>query len=197
VVKRLLGSHFQGVLSSDFYGAYNTYAGPHQRCWVHLLRDLHALKVNHAQDPAVVQWAQAVRAVHDAAQRWLQRMGQPTQGARQQQYAGLIRQIHVLGERYAQAKKHPCQPLAKRLLRHEDELFQFVRVAGLSADNNLAERSIRALVVIRKISGGSRSAEGTQTRMALASLFETWQARGMNPFQACLALLTQSALPQT
>ncbi len=93
--------------------------------------------------------------------------------------------------------KHPCQAVSKRLLRHEEELFQFLLVDGLSAHNNLAERSIRPLVVIRKISGGSRSAAGTQTRMALVSLFETWQARTMNPFQACLTLLTQTALPQT
>src|SRR3954468_11907865 len=102
-------------------------------------------------------------------------------------------QAHALGLRYAQVKAHACQALAKRLLRHEDELFQFVLIAGLSADNNLAERSIRPLVVIRKISGGSRSTEGTKTRMALASLFETWQARGLNPFEACLKLLSQPA----
>ena len=103
----------------------------------------------------------------------------------------LVAQAHALGKAYAREKKHPCQALAKRLLRHEDELFQFVLIAGLSADNNLAERSIRPLVVIRKISGGSRSAEGTQTRMALASLFETWQARGLNPLEECHRLLSQ------
>jgi len=101
-----------------------------------------------------------------------------------------------LGLEYAQAKGHPCQALAKRLLRHQDELFQFVLVEGLSADNNLAERSIRPLVVVRKISGGSQSAEGSKTRMALASLFETWQTRGLNPFAECLKLLSQTPLPQ-
>jgi hypothetical protein len=94
---------------------------------------------------------------------------------------------------YAKAKSHPCCALAKRLLRHEDELFQFVLVEGLSADNNLAERSIRPLVVCRKISGGSRSEEGTKTRMGLASLFETWQARKLNPFDECFKLLSQAA----
>jgi transposase len=72
-------------------------------------------------------------------------------------------------------------------------LTQFVLVAGLSADNNQAERRIRPLVVIRKISGGSRSPEGTKTRMVLASLFETWQARGLNPFDECLRPLSQAA----
>jgi hypothetical protein len=45
------------------------------------------------------------------------------------------------------------------------------------------------LDVARKISGGTRSPEGSTVRMQLASLFGTWQARGLNPFTACLALL--------
>jgi transposase len=166
--------------------------GKHQRCWVHLLRDLRALKEAHAADAASVQWAHAVRALYDDAQTWLHDHPAPTPEAREQQYVALVTQAHTLGLEYARAKTHPCQALAKRLLRHEDELFQFVLIAGLSADNNLAERSIRPLVVIRKISGGSRSAEGTKTRMALASLFETWQARGLNPLEECRRVLSQA-----
>jgi hypothetical protein len=197
VVKRLLGGQFAGHLVSDFYGAYNTYAGPHQRCWVHLLRDLHALKVDHPHQREVQTWAQAVRKLHAAAHAWLHTNTQPTPSMCQEQYAQLVAQVHVLGLQYAQVAKHPCQAVSKRLLRHEHELFQFLVVDGLHAHNKLAERSIRPLVVMRKISGGSRSADGTQTRMALASLFETWQAQAMNPFQACLAVLTQTASPQT
>jgi len=112
-------------------------------------------------------------------------------------YVGLVGRCHQLGQQYAQNKGHPCWALAKRILRHEDELFQFVLVEGLSADNNLAERSIRPLVVIRKISGGTRSEEGTKTRMALASLLETWQARGLNPFAECLRLLGHEGVAST
>jgi transposase len=197
VVKRILGGTFEGHLVSDFYGSYNVYAGKHQRCWVHLLRDLHALKHEHADDAVVKEWAQDVRALYDQAQNWLNDQPQPSQEAREQQYVALVVRAHTLGQRHARVKKHPCQALSKRLLRHEDELFQFVLIDGLSADNNLAERSIRPLVVIRKISGGSRSAEGTKTRMALASLFETWQARGRNPFDECLKLLSQTTASES
>jgi hypothetical protein len=193
VVRRLLDGQFGGHLVSDFYAGYNVYAGKHQRCWVHLLRDLHALKEQHASDTTTVEWAQSVRALYDEAQRWLQEQAQASQEAREQQYVALVGRAHRLGLVHARSKQHPCQALAKRLLRHEDELFQFVLVEGLSADNNLAERSIRPLVVIRKISGGSRSAEGSKTRMALASLFETWQARGLNPFDQCLTRLSHLA----
>lgn len=70
------------------------------------------------------------------------------------------------------------------------ELFVFVAVPGVPAHNNLAERSVRPLVIARKISGGSRSPKGSQTRMGLASLFGTWVAQQLNPFRQCLALLT-------
>jgi hypothetical protein len=192
VLKRLLGGQFHGHLVSDFYVGYNDYAGPQQRCWVHLLRDLHDLKEQHATQADVLAWAEKVRALYDTAQAWLAAHPDAPREAREAQYVTLVTDSHALGLQYAKAYAHPCCALAKRLLRHEDELFQFVLVPGLRADNNLAERSIRPLVVIRKISGGSRSPEGTKTRMGLASLFETWLARALNPFVECLKLLTRT-----
>ena len=189
VVERVLGEEFRGVLGSDFYGGYNVYRGPHQRCWTHLLRDLHTLKEEHAGDSETVLWAQAVRALHDDAQAFVGTA--PQQAEREKRYVLLVSQIEQLGLLYAKTK-HPCQALAKRLLRHQDELFQFVLVENLRADNNLAERSLRPLVVVRKISGGTRSPKGSQTRMALASLFGTWKARAQNPFRECLNLLGAS-----
>jgi transposase len=197
VLKRILGGTFHGHLVSDFYCGYNDYAGKKQRCWVHLLRDLHALKDNQPLDEAVQTWAQAVRACYDDAQAWLAAHPQAALEARAAQYVVLTSRTHALGLQYAKTYRHPCCALSKRLLRHEDELFQFVLIEGLSADNNLAERAIRPLVVIRKISGGSRSDEGTKTRMGLASLFETWQARKLNPFDECFKLLSQRASSPT
>ncbi|HEY6406700.1 MAG TPA: transposase, partial [Ktedonobacteraceae bacterium] len=82
----------------------------------------------------------------------------------------------------------PQHPLCERV-----ERFVFVAVPGVPAHNNLAERSVRPLVIARKISGGTRSPQGSQTRMGLASLFGTWMAQYLNPFHQCLALLTSSS----
>src|SRR5262249_6841755 len=101
----------------------------------------------------------------------------------------LDKEAQRLGLRYAQHKGHPCQTLARRLLRHQGELFAFVHVAGLAPDNNLAGGDVRRVVTPRKISGGTTSPEGSATRLTLASLCQTWLARGLNPFHACLALL--------
>jgi hypothetical protein len=42
---------------------------------------------------------------------------------------------------------------------------------------------------MRTVSGGTRSSEGTTTRLTLASVFHTWAARNLNPFAECLAAL--------
>jgi transposase len=193
VAQRILGAAWRGWLVTDFYAAYNLIPGWHQRCWVHLLRDLHALKEAHPANVEVLPWATAVRKLHEAAGAWLAAHPAPSQAERVAEYTHLYTQACTLGEQYALAYEHPCNALAKRLLRHQDELFQFVLVPGLPADNNLAERSIRPLVIMRKISGGSRSEEGTKTRLTLASVFHTWAARHLNPFVECLTALQKPA----
>lgn len=195
VVRRVLGNQFKGLLVSDFYVGYNDYECRKQRCWGHLLRDLHDLKEAHkgecSEDLETVRWAQAVRALYDEAQALVTAEPKPSQEARERKYVSLVERVHALGLEHAKDKAHPTHALCKRVLLHEDELFQFVLVEGLASNNNLAERSIRPLVVIRKISGGSRSDSGSKTTMALASLLETWRVRGLNPFAECLKLLSQ------
>jgi hypothetical protein len=201
VVRRELGNQFKGTLVSDFYVGYNDYECNKQRCWGHLLRDLHDLKEAHkgecSEDLETVRWAQSVRALYDEAQAFVSAEVKPSQEQREARYVSLVERMHALGLSHAQDKAHPTHTLCKRVLLHEDELFQFVLVEGLSSNNNLAERSIRPLVVIRKISGGSRSDSGSRTTMALASLLETWRVRGLNPFIECLRLLSQRPLPAT
>ncbi len=192
VVRRLLGEDFRGHLVSDFYVAYNDYGCKKQRCWPHLLRLMHKRKVKHPDNAEVLGWTQGVRGLYDEAEEWVRDNPSSSQEARESKYVSLVARIHEFGLKYAQAKKHPCRGLCKLVLRHEDELFQFVLVQGLASNNNLAERSLRPLVVVRKISGGSRSETGSKVRMALASLFGTWQARGLNPFAECLALLSRA-----
>ena len=83
--------------------------------------------------------------------------------------------------------------LCRRIERHikspprtgYGELFVFVAQPEVSSDNNTAERSLRPVVVSRKISGGTRSNQGTDTKMTLASVFGAWRARGL--YQRLLA----------
>ena len=101
----------------------------------------------------------------------------------------------VLGALCAPFVGEPAAPqrtLCDRITKHLSALFVFVEDPAVPATNNAAERSLRHLVTCRKISGGTRSAAGTATKMTLATLFGTWRLHGRNPLEQCRALLTQS-----
>jgi hypothetical protein len=111
------------------------------------------------------------------------------QQLRQRQQHQFEQQLWDLCQPYVRTSRRQ-HTLCERVERFLPELFVFVAVPGVPAHNNLAERSVRPLVVARKISGGTRSPKGSATRMGLASLFGTWIAQHLNPFQQCLVLLT-------
>jgi transposase len=195
VVKQMIGGDYGGVLGSDFYVGYTIHQGLHQRCWVHFLRDAHELKEQYPHDEDLFTWAASVKAIYDAAVAWAEHGPDPHLSPRKQQQARVAQQ-HAC----EQHLWHLCQPyvrtatpqhtLCERVERFLPELFVFVAVPGVPAHTNLAERSVRPLVIARKISGGTRSPQGSATRMGLASLFGTWMAQHLNPFQQCLATLT-------
>ena len=202
VVTALIGKDYCGVLGSDFYAGYNSHEGLHQRCWVHYLRDVHELKEKYPQDEHLFRWAASVKAIYEHAVAWAEQGPDPQLSPRHQQQARVAQQHAFEQQLLAACRPYvgttsPHHTLCERVERFLPELFVFVAVPGVPAHNNLAERSIRPLVIARKISGGTRSPKGSQTRMGLASLFGTWSAQGLNPFLQCFAVLSQKqSLPQ-
>jgi transposase len=193
VVQEVLGAVYEGVLVSDFYVAYNVHDGPHQRCWVHLLRDIHDLRAAHPGDAGLAAWADAVHDLYLEAKQVA--AGDAGGAARAAARDDLERRLTaVCRDGWQPGSALPQATLCQRIDRFLDELFEFVLDPAVPPDNNLAERSLRPLVVARKVSGGSRSAAGSEVRMALASLFGTWLAQGRDPFAACQHLLRTSRL---
>jgi transposase len=198
VARGLTGAHYAGTLHSDFYGGYNAYHCSQQRCWSHLLRDLAELEQAHCKDEAVTEWVAAVRKLYSEGVECDGRAPPPSAEERERKAAELRWRAHELGLKWAQAPGHPTHALCQRLLRHEGELFEFVRQAEVEATNNRAERAIRPLAVARKISGGTRSGGGSTTRMRLQTLFTSWAAKGWDPLQACLEMLrAKTPLPSS
>lgn len=197
MVDAVLGETFGGVLVSDFYAAYDHVPTEKQRCWAHLLRDVHTLRLQHPDDAALATWAQTLHALYEKG-----RAGAtgPTPGSRAEQRAqrtlraDLQTALQPLAAPAAEDPPPVYHTLAARLRRYEGELFTFVTAPGVPADNNAAERSLRHLVTRRKISGGTRSPSGTDTTMTLSTLFGTWLAQGHDPLQACRELLTHPQL---
>lgn len=189
MVDTLIGPDYAGVIVSDFYAAYTGDDRLHQYCWAHLLRDLDELVGQQPDDAGLRGWAAAVRAIFADAQAATKRPVADRPAARRTAQNALAQLCQPwLEPRVAQTT------LCARILKHLESLFVFVSDPNVPPTNNAAERSLRHLVTIRKISGGSRSAQGTATRMRLATLFGTWRLQGVNPVEACHQLLASPQL---
>ena len=174
VVDEALSDAFSGVLVSDFYAAYHHYDGPKQRCWAHLLRDIHDLRTRYPDAAPLARWADAVHGIYDRAKACTH----PQAKRRRTAQLALERQLLALGQPFRHDPSATQAKLCRRIERHIKELFVFVAEPDVPSDNNAAERSLRHLVISRKISGGTRSEQGTESKMTLASIFGTWRAQG-------------------
>jgi transposase len=214
MVDAVLGPDFAGVLVTDFYAAYDHYPGPHQRCWVHLLREIHELRRKQPADVGLARWGRFVHRLYQAAMR---EPGPATslspaqqndwRRERQQAYEQVLARHcqpymgQPVGARRSLGAEHrpppepvPQRVLCERILKYLPELFTFVADPRVPAENNAAERSIRPVVVRRKISGGTRTAAGTRCRTALWTLTDTWQLQDKPILQAWIDLLRNPAV---
>ena len=183
VVDEALGDSFSGVLVSDFYSAYNHYLGLKQRCWVHLLRDIRELEALYPEDAGLSRWTRAVRQLYDRAKECAADAARTVSGyQRSVSPSQLMLESRLLSlcRPFSKDEAAPQAKLCRRIERFIKELFVFVSHPDVPPENNAAERSLRHMVISRKISGGTRSEQGSNSKMALASLFGAWRARGQN-----------------
>lgn len=199
VVEEVIGDEFEGVLVSDFYAGYNTHLGFHQRCWVHLVRDIRELQELYPKHQALNHWAKSVIDLYQRAKDYPgpDKDKYPHPRAQRQQrwhdQAQFRNKLLNICQPYL-TQNTPMTNLCKRIDKYSDELFLFIARPQTPSDNNSAERSLRHSVIARKISGGTRSQKGSETKFILASLFGTWKLQNKNPFQECLNLLKTASI---
>ena len=94
MVDEALGDEFAGVPVSDFYAAYHHYEGPKQRCWAHLLRDIHDRRALYPDDHRLGRWADAVGQLYRQATAFThpsEQLRRAAQLALEQRLLGLCR----------------------------------------------------------------------------------------------------------
>ena len=176
---KLLGKEFDGTLVTDDYQAYNAVEAKHQQtCWNHIrtkakevvqqielidppIRAPRSLEFcRKLQDFAVEMCALGRKLKSRKLSRAKARAMIPSLRKRLQRFGG------------GQPLEHKAaQTLRDRVMVKDwDKLFTFLRVKGVEPTNNLSERSVRFLVIMRKICFGTRSAAGSESHGVLPSI---------------------------
>jgi transposase len=169
---QLIGD-WTGILVSDGYGVYQSWAGLRQSCLAHLLRTAKGLA-----ERVDVGMARFGRLVHTELQR-LCHMGAecPTVGQWRAWYA----RFSALVNRHT-ARPDNAGTFARRLAREGEALWVFLDVPGVDATNNVAERAHRFGVMWRKRSQGTCSEKGNRWVERVLSLRHTCRIRGQPTF---------------
>ena len=170
VVEKLLGEIFGGVLVSDFYCGYSRLSARKQKCLVHLLRELKDASI---KSPAFAKGSFCRRLKRLIKEMLLLKNNKPKiqTGEYQRRGKPMEARLHALaGQRWDEPH---ADRLAARLRKHEKELTVFLWDDAVDATNNAAERAWRPAVVMRKITGGSRSERGARATAILMSVLRT------------------------
>lgn len=186
----LAGSKPTDVLVRDDYAGYEKLPMLHQSCWAHLLRKSHEGMVQPGATEEMKDLHQTLMSIYQTITMAIRLpVGSPE---RIRVYGELTQRITTIV--HTRLIADDAKRIQTRIRNQETNLFTALLSDGVPLTNNLAERTIRPMVVTRKISGGSRSVDGAQTHAVNMSILQTITMRSQ-PLSATLHdLLLQGAI---
>jgi len=180
----VLGKAIKGMtLVVDRHSAYRTLARKAgyllQLCWSHILEDSRELKHSFGAEG---------KYVHENLKRIFALAKSLNHQATQEQVDQLRAEILQLTWRHY---KHNTVRRFVNNLAHRDleDLFRFTTNPDIDPTNNISERELRHLVMIRRISHGSRSRRGATVTAQLTSVIQTLRLQKINVLQGLQNIL--------
>jgi hypothetical protein len=141
---------YKGILISDFYAAYDSLTCLHQKCLVHLIRDMNddlwKLPFDYEYQEFIREFKNLIvpiiKTVH-------------AHGLSKAHLSSFSAEVDIFYEKNIFGKTYQSDvalKYKKRLKKYKDSLFRFIHYDGIPWNNNMAERALRHLVVQENIS---------------------------------------------
>lgn len=170
----ILGTEkLQGCLVRDRYAGYNHIKCRQQYCFAHLLRHVEDLEKEFEGNLEIANFVNKMATLLSDAMKLRGR------DITDKKYYKTAKQIKsdILALANQTAQHLGITHIQNIFLEKKERLFQWVKDRTIPADNNCAEREIRPTVIARKVSFGSQSEKGAQTRSIIMSMIHTAKKR--------------------
>lgn len=172
---------FQGWLMSDGYQVYRAYER-RLRCWAHLIRKAKGLEDSYNRQ-ARTYGQQLTSLIEQLMTAIYQAREGPDKG-----HVSIAKQQHET----VQAIRHLCQvmktsahkktrELGSEFLNDWEAIFRILDHPAWPLTNNEAERALRHWVILRRITQGTRSEQGSRALALFASVITTCRLRKASP----------------
>ena len=132
---------------------------------------------------AMIQW---VKRGCDWHRKWKNRRG----AERDREAEWLRQELERLQKMPTTADSDRATRLRKRIRKYSGEWLTFLDHPGVAPTNNLAEQALRAVVILRKLTFGSRSKAGAKRLGTMMTVIETAKRQGKNVLTFLGTLLT-------
>jgi transposase len=167
------GKCFDGVLVVDRYNGYNKVPSKIQYCYAHLLRDTRKPLDEFPDNDEVKCFVETLSPLLKDAMKL--RSSDISDNVFLKKASILKEKIIEVTDKEA---RHPAIQYVQNIFRDKPErMYHWASDRAVPADNNLAERDLRQLVIARKISQGSQSQNGAATREILMTVLHTLRKR--------------------
>lgn len=176
----------QKILVVDRHSAFRTLAKKRgfilQLCWSHILTDSKDLAKNFGKE---------AKYVHTQLKKIFVEAKTFNHNGTEKDIEQLKKKIFLLTQRHY--KNHFVWRFTQNLYKRDiNNLFLFVTTPDVEPTNNISERELRKIVIIRKISNGSRSKQGADNTATLLSILQTLKNNKQNLFQQLQQLANTS-----
>ena len=168
----VLGPNPTGVDIHDRWAPYNILAQktgnrPQQLCWFHILGDTKEIAQICGEEE---------KLFHTDMKDIFKKANDFNHNGSTEDVEQLVKEVEsVLNRNFVSMK---CKKFARKILKERDKLFVFVTNPEVDGTNNRAERAVRPNVVLRKVSGGTKSPKGTKNLEVLSSAIQTCRMNG-------------------
>ena len=188
----VLGEEFEGILMSDGLGAYRDSLN-RLRCWAHLIRKARGLA--QSLDKEAQSFGENVLVALYLLMRNIYKLrdGPPDNEGEAICRHSLIlcEMLRQLCELHQEHEHEATRSLAREFLNDWEAIVRVVGEPDLPLTNNEAERALRPWVILRKITFGTRNAQGTRVVALLASVIATCRVRSLSPWRYLAEVVKQ------
>jgi transposase len=178
-----------GTLVVDRYHAYNKAPCLLQYCYAHLLRNVQDLEKEFPENQEVRNFVNILAALLASA---MNLRPLPISDAQFYKRAKAVKS-QIQKAVYAAAQHLAIRRIQEIFHENEQRLYRWADDRQIPADNNLAERDLRPSVIARKVSFGSQSKAGANTRSILMTVLHTLKKQNSDPCSTLKTALDQLA----
>lgn len=172
---------FQGWLMTDGYQVYRDYVR-RLRCWAHLIRKAKGLADSY--DSQVRGYGRQLQYLLDTLMAAVyQARESPDKGQRSiaAAHQKTVEQIRLLCTVMKASDHQKTRELGGEFLNDWEAIFRILDYPAWPLTNNEAERALRHWVIVRKITQGTRSEQGSRALALFASVITTCRLRKASP----------------